>query len=131
VFCNQSYACPQLVWELRLNEIGLFMTKNVARFDFERGYDFEENGKLGEAFKFYLKAAKHGSIEAQVSLGNLYDEGKGCPKDPQKAVYWYKRAIKAGCPEAAYNLGVHYRQNNKQRWAQYWFKRANELDYES
>jgi len=100
------------------------MTKPTAWAELERGCDLEEQAKFESAFKFYLKAAKHGNKEAQVNLANLYDDGRGCRRNLAKAVYWYKRAVKAGCSEAAYNLGIHYRQHGKQRCATYWLKRA-------
>lgn len=100
------------------------MNKTAARAELEHGCNLEAQGKSELAFEFYLRAAKNGSVEAQVNLANLYDEGKGCKKNSERAVYWYKRAIKFGSPEAAYNLGVHYRQCAKPRWARYWFERA-------
>ncbi len=106
------------------------MKNTAARIELEQGCELEEQEKFELAFEFYLKAAKHGSIEAQVNLAHFYDEGKGCEKDSQKAVYWYKRAYKLGCPQGAYNLGIHYRQEGKQRWAKYWFERAVDMGYE-
>ena len=103
------------------------MTKTISRIELERGCDLEEEGKFEQAFECYLRAARRGNVEAQVNLGNLYDDEKGCPRDPQQAVYWYKRAARSGCSSAAHNLWVHYRQCGKQRWARYWLERAAEL----
>ena len=105
--------------------MGSNMIKSTARLELERGCDFDEQGKFSLAFKHFSKAAVLGNIEAQVNLGNLYDDGKGCKKDPELAVYWYKRAIKRGSPAGAYNLAVHYRTLGNIRWAKYWFKRAD------
>lgn len=103
------------------------MAKPTARAELEHGCDLEEQGQFKLALQFYLKAAKYGSVEAQVNLANLYDEGKGCQKNSERAVYWYKRAVESGSPEAAYNLGVHYRQHGKPRRAKYWLERAVEM----
>lgn len=103
------------------------MRKANARLDLEQGCDFEERGQFSSAIKSYLKAAKHGNVEAQVNLANLYDEGKGCKPSAERAVHWYKRAVRSGSAEAAYNLGVHYQRRGISRWAVHWFKRAAHL----
>ncbi len=102
--------------------------KERARADLALGCDLEEKGDFEQAFDAYSRAAGLGNKEAQVNLANLYDEGRGCVKNTTKAVYWYKRAVKLGCPEAAYNLGILYQQCLKTRWADYWFKRAAEIE---
>lgn len=61
-----------------------------------------------------------GSLEAQVNLANLYDEGDGLKESFDKARYWYKRAASDGCPEGAYNLGVSYLNRGYVRWAKHW-----------
>lgn len=103
------------------------MADTAARIELEQGCDFEEQGHFKAAFRCYLKAAKRGNIEAQVNLANLYDDGKGCPQNPEKAVYWYKLAFRSGSPEAAYNLAMHYRQHGSGRWTQYWLEQAAQL----
>jgi TPR repeat protein len=100
------------------------VSKPDGRFELERGCDFEERRRFSLAFKSYLIAAKIGNAEAQVNLANLYDEGKGCKRSDERAVYWYKRAVRGGSAEAAYNLGVHYQHLGSVRWARYWFERA-------
>ena len=95
--------------------------------EFEIGYELEERGLYAQAFEWYLKAANRGDSYAQLTLGNNYDDGKGCEKNPAMAVFWYKQAVKSGCAEAASNLGVHYRQLGKKRWARYWFERASAM----
>jgi hypothetical protein len=95
-----------------------------------QGCDFEEHGKFELAFEFYLKAAKLGCVGAQVNLGNFYDDGKGCQRSSKKAIYWYKRAYNLGCSYGAFNLGVHYRQHGKHRWAKFWLKRAADMGHE-
>ena len=103
------------------------MDINTARIKLEQGCDLEEKGEYRQAFKLYLMAAKHGSVEAQVNLANLYDDGRGCRRNLQKAIYWYKKAIMLGSSEAAYNLGVHYLHLSNKRWAKYWLMRASDL----
>lgn len=103
------------------------MTISNARLDLERGCDFEERRQFKSAHKSYSSAAKAGSVEAQVNLANLYDQGKGCKQDFAKAVHWYKRAVDSGSAEAAHNLGTHYQRRGVMRWARHWFERAAAL----
>ena len=102
--------------------------KDIARIHLEYGCDFEEKGKLKQAFNAYLKSAKLGNKEAQVNLANLYGEGNRCPKNSNKAIYWYKRSFKLGCSEAAYCLGIHYKHLGKKRLAIYWFEKSMQAD---
>lgn len=55
-----------------------------------------------------MRDAEKGSIEAQFSLGNMYLSGMGFEKDPQKAIFWFKKAAATGHAEALYNLGCCY-----------------------
>jgi hypothetical protein len=125
-FCSRNYAYQPQVSRQQLSK-DFDMRKANARLDLEQGCDFEARGQFSSAIKSYLKAAKHGNVEAQVNLGNLYDEGKGCRQSAESAVHWYKRAVRSGSAEAAYNLGVHYQRRGISRWAVYWFKRAAHL----
>jgi len=79
-------------------------TLSRNRVDLEYGCDLYEEGKFKEAFLAFQRAAKLGNPQAQVNLGNLYDAGEGVEQDQKLAAYWYKRAIKNGVAEAAYNL---------------------------
>lgn len=73
------------------------------------------DGKLGEkdpakAEKALQKAAELGYAEAQVDLGELFDEytdhknDKG--KDFSRAKQWYQKAAQQGHPRAVYRLGL-------------------------
>lgn len=50
--------------------------------------------------------AERGDAKAQNNLGMMYHFGQGAPKDFQKAVNWYRRAIKQGDTLAPINLSV-------------------------
>ena len=54
------------------------------------------------------KAAEQGDAKAQTNLGVMYAEGKGIPKDAQKAMKWFRKAAEQGLALAQYNLGVTY-----------------------
>ena len=61
-----------------------------------------------QAVYWYRKAAEQGDAEAQVSLGQCYDEGFGVEKDASKAADWYYKAASQGNAEAQCNLGIDY-----------------------
>ena len=86
----------------------------------EEACELFESGERTRSIRLFLKAASEGVPEAQVNLANIYDEGDGVKPDFEKARCWYKRAIKHGAPEAAYNLGVSYLNRGDTRWAKYW-----------
>ena len=52
--------------------------------------------------------AKENDSVAQYYLGNMYDEGKGKPKDLSEAVKWYRKSAEQGHTKAQYCLGVMY-----------------------
>ncbi|NTV15238.1 MAG: trypsin-like serine protease [Desulfobulbaceae bacterium] len=56
------------------------------------------------------EAAERGDIDAQVSLGYMYDHGDGVPQDSQQALAWYVKAAVQGDPEAQANLGLMFEQ---------------------
>ena len=49
-----------------------------------------------------------GNKSAQSLLGARYYFGDGVPKDPKKAVYWWRKAAEQGHAKAQYYLGVCY-----------------------
>lgn len=62
-------------------------------------------------FTQLLKKAKNGilsggDMEAQFSLGLIYSDGRGMPRNYKQAVIWYKNAAQQGHLNAAYNLGI-------------------------
>jgi TPR repeat protein len=56
--------------------------------------------------------ALRGDPRCQVALGNLYRSGVGVPRDPQKALQWYRRAAEQGHDAAQYELGEARAQNH-------------------
>jgi hypothetical protein len=52
--------------------------------------------KPDAALAWFLRAAKAGSVEARVDLGQLYEHGQGRPRDPEVAYCLYRTAAAAG-----------------------------------
>jgi len=53
-----------------------------------------------EAVRWYLKAAAHGSTDAEYSLGHMYSCGQGVQRDNEKAIEWFRRAAAHGSADA-------------------------------
>jgi len=54
-------------------------------------------------------AADAGHAPSQNLLGALHDRGRGFPKNPKDAAYWYRRAAEQNLAVAQFNLGALYR----------------------
>ena len=52
--------------------------------------------------------ADQGDATAQVSLGVMYEFGRGVPKDEVEAVKWYRKAADQGNADGQNNLGNMY-----------------------
>jgi len=53
---------------------------------------------------WYRKAAKQGSVNAQNTLGSMYEDGKGVQQSFAEAAYWYRKAAMQGDADAQDNL---------------------------
>ena len=54
-----------------------------------------QNEEYEKAYRLYMKyTSKIESPEAAYKLGWMYENGKGVEEDPNKAIYWYKKAAK-------------------------------------
>ena len=65
-------------------------------------------GDYKTAMKLMKPLAEQGDAGAQYSLGLMYDEGRGVPKNNQQAVKWYRLAAEQGHASAQYALGFMY-----------------------
>jgi TPR repeat protein len=97
---------------------------------FNKADQYDEKGDFKNAFKFFLAAARLGDTGCQSNLGNYYSWGRGVRKDPDKGVYWYKKAYKNGNGTGAFNLAMHRKKEGNLRSAVIWFKKiiANDGD---
>ncbi len=59
-------------------------------------------------FKEAKKSAEHGDLEAQLTLGIMYDLGQGVPQNYTEALKWYRLAANQGNAVAQNNLGILY-----------------------
>ncbi len=65
--------------------------------------DDDANAKL---FEVHSRLAAKGIAEAQFKLGEMYEEGRGTPRDLVKAREWYEQAAKQGHEEAQRRLNT-------------------------
>ena len=85
-----------------------------------------EQGDYATAIRELHPLAEQGLASAQFSLGLLYANGQGVPKDDGQARKWYEKAARQGHAEAQANLGVLlvYARGGPQdyKMAVYWFR---------
>lgn len=62
-----------------------------------------------EAVPVIIEAAQNGDTYAQVTLGEMYETGRGVKRDYREALKWYKSAADADRAEAMVALGEMYR----------------------
>ena len=55
-----------------------------------------------------VRKAEKGDMEAQFSLGVMYENGYGVERSPEEAVKWYRKAAEQGKTEAQFDLGWLY-----------------------
>lgn len=58
---------------------------------------------FGDAFAWYRKGAANGDLFAQNNLGEMYERGRGTPRDDRQAREWYSRAAEAGFGPGQFN----------------------------
>lgn len=80
----------------------------TARFQYQMGRAMNKLGRYGEAAAWHLKAAEQAYAPAQYSLGLMYGDGDGVPKDTEKMVEWYRKSAEQGFAAAQYYLGIMY-----------------------
>jgi TPR repeat protein len=82
------------------------------RFRFQLGRALEKAGNMQLAIDQYQMAANDWFPFAIYAIGRLYANGKGLPKDPEKALLWYNKAAEHGQPDAQFELGRAYRRGD-------------------
>ena len=80
------------------------------------------------AVKLYQLVANRGFAGAYLNLGYCYDVGLGTPRDLEQAIYWYRKAVRAGDSAAAMNLAIIWRERGDARKGAYWDRRARLME---
>ncbi|MGH1356945.1 MAG: SEL1-like repeat protein [Thalassovita sp.] len=79
-----------------------------AQFQADYAVALQAEGRAEEAAEQYRLAADQGHQDAQVSLGVLYLNGDGVPKDTERAAALFEAPAQAGLARAQNNLGLLY-----------------------
>lgn len=77
-----------------------------------------------EAFNLFQKAARLGSPEAFLRIGQMYQKGEGCQKDNKRALEYYKEGTKLGNNECWAEMARifyidHHNSNEEKCWGKY------------
>ncbi len=73
---------------------------------FDKGAAAYDAGRYEEAFKIFHDLADNEDLAAMRNVALMYRRGQGVPRDPQKAMKWYRRAAEAGLGTAQADLGI-------------------------
>ena len=98
-----------------------------------RGGEFTlyDRSTLGSSLKIWLPVADAGDPEAQLMVGEIYEQGIAGTPDYALAAHWYKKAAEQGNNRAAVNLGYLYENGlgveKDQSRSLYWMRRASGL----
>lgn len=99
---------------------------SIAQLSLAEAYRFGRGTPQNQeqAIKWYIKAAEQGNVEAQASLGTLF-EYSGQDKE---AVRWYRLAAEQGHSDAQLGLGLAYEEgrgvSQDYKKAAEWFQKA-------
>jgi uncharacterized protein len=97
---NRSYLTPRRPARTTAAECRILGGEYVA---FDRA-DYKT------ALAVWMPAAEAGDVEAQVSVGEIYEKGLGGTPNYEAAVIWYQKAAEQGNRRAQFNLGTLYEQ---------------------
>jgi TPR repeat protein len=98
--------------------------KGYAPAQHNMGVIHHEKGQHEEAFKWVMKAAAQGCIQAEYIIGQLYAHGEGVEKNIPEAVKWYTKAAEQGHAGAHNNVGSIHHEKGQHEEAVKWFKKA-------
>jgi len=91
---------------------------------FRIGDAAEEAGDYERARQSFERAAALGDASALMRLAFMYDVGElGVQVDKAQAMRLYRQAWRKGCPGAANNIAILYREQGKHRTMFQWFRR--------
>lgn len=68
-----------------------------------------------QAFKIMQSAADLGHADAMGGLGYFYSQGISAPKDPEKALEWFRKGAEKGSAKSQYNLGTSLMKSHEQQ----------------
>ncbi len=89
--------------------LALWFSASVAvASDFTRATAHYRSGKYQQALEILQPLAASGDVYAQYTIGVMYDDGRGLPKNLKLAHRWYLRAARNGLADAQFMAGMFY-----------------------
>lgn len=79
-----------------------------ADSQYEVAAQAEQANNMPEALRWYQAAADQGHAMSKMVLAELYETGRGVPRDLQRAIRMYEPLAEAGSTEARYRLAQIY-----------------------
>jgi uncharacterized protein len=104
----------------------------IANFYFEGIKDsnqkivVEQNYSL--AYEWYKKSADLGNVKGIVGLADYFDTEIDGAREIEKAIKFYKKAIKLGSSIAAFNLATVYRDRNNYKKAFHYYSLSMKME---
>jgi hypothetical protein len=95
----------------RLLAVGLALWLAAApavASDFGQAASLYRSGKYERALEILQPMAASGDPYAQFTIGVMYDDGRGVPKNLKLAHHWYLRAARGGLADAQFMAGMFY-----------------------
>ncbi len=95
------------------------------------GWTAARRGDFATALAEFRRLAEDGNFVAQYNLGVMYANGRGVPRDLEKAATWFQRSAEGGDARAQFNLGNLYARGegmprNLSRAAEWYAKAAEQ-----
>lgn len=113
---SNSIEAPMLLGQSALEQLGNFTfdyDAGVVRFQnnagtYEDAMEAYLKGDFAQAVNLWRSLAENGDLASQDSLGSMYFQGLGVPKDYREAYKWYRLGAEQGWAKAQFNLGSMY-----------------------
>ena len=104
---------------------------NAGSVELAQGNAAYARQKMTQAMEWYQKAAAQGNADADIQIGNLYQQGIGVQQSYAWAMQWYEKAADQGNADAEFRLGYMYQNgfgvpqsNESNGVAMCWFQQA-------
>ena len=113
----------------------LFAAGPALAGPYEDGLAAYNRGDYKTAMRAWRPLAQSGNPNAQFSIGAMYDNGQGVPKDDQQAMFWFLKAADQGDAKAQFNLGNIYAKGEDvpkdDQKAVFWYRKAADQGFAS
>lgn len=96
--------------------------------DYRKARSAYEAGEYKKALHIFEQLSNDGDSQAQYDLSQMYLQGIGTSKNPEKGWVWMNRAADGGNVQAMLELAVRFQKSptleNSEQMAFYWFQKA-------